>query len=359
MDKPRILIADDEQVIRDLFERFLIQKGNDVTLASDGIETLEKIKETNFDVLIMDLKMPRMEGVELLKEIKKLRKDFIIIVITGYATIDTAKEAMKQGCFDYITKPFNIEDVNIVLKRALDMRRLTEQKKKLQEQLEIAQRLTFLGEMGAGVAHEVNTVLTSVKLFLDMLKPEVSNLKEGENIGLVLEEIERAEGLIAKFLNFAKPTAPELAKADINELIMKSLQFLKFRFEKQKIAVHNELKNGLLEILCDQAKLKEVFLNIFSNSIDAMPEGGELTVKSECIKKDALITISDIGIGIPSQDIPQLYNPFFSNKTQGTGLGLSIAHRIIDEHNGLINISSEKGKGTTVKITLPISLGNR
>ncbi|MFH1640908.1 MAG: response regulator [Candidatus Omnitrophota bacterium] len=351
---PKILIADDEDVIRELFERLLSRQGYKVFTAADGLKTLDMIKENNFDMLILDLKMPKMSGMELLDEIKKLKKDLIIIVITGYATVDTAKKAMRENCFDYITKPFNVEDVNIVIKRAFDIKRLAEQEKKLKVQLERAERLALLAEMGTGMAHEVNTVLTSLKLFLEMLESKSSQAEEAKNISLILEEIERAEKLITRFLNFAKPGEADFIRTDINNVIKRSLQFLKYKFIKHKIKVCYEPGQGLPSVLCDAAKMEEVFLNILSNSIDAMPEGGNLTVKDEAIEERVVITISDTGIGIHSKDLPKVYNPFFTTKPQGTGLGLSITHRIIDEHKGAIFITSQINKGTSVRIELPI-----
>jgi len=353
-NKPSVLIADDEQVIRDLFQRFLDREGYATSTAIDGLDALQKIEKNNYDMLILDLKMPRMQGMELLDKIRKLNKDLIIIVITGYATVGTAKEAIKQGCFDYITKPFNIEEVAIIIKRAFDIHRWEQEKKKLQEQLQIAERLASLAQMGAGVAHEVNTVLTSVKLFLEMLKsksPETQS--EVKNIGLMLGEVKRAEKLIARFLNFTKPEKGEFLKIDINKLIKQNLQIFKYRFKKNNINALVEFKDEIIEVLCDPIQIEEVISNLISNSIDAMPEGGNLTIRSEVIGENAVITASDTGIGISQEDIKRVFDPFFTTKPHGTGLGLSIVHRIIEEHKGTIKITSEKGKGTGVRIELP------
>jgi len=355
MERPKILVADDEEVIRDLFETFLGKQGYSVSTASDGFEAVDKIKKDNYDMLILDLKMPGMDGMSVLNKIRELKKELVIVVITGYATVDTAKEAIKQGCFDYITKPFDIEDVSIVIRRAIEVRRLAEEKKKFQEQVQTAERLRALAQMGAGVAHEVNTVLTAIKLFLEMLKPKLPPMKEGKNIDLVLEEVERAERLIDRFLEFSKPAETEFLKTDINKIINRSLQFLKYRFKRQKIKVSNESSKALPKISCDPTKMEEVFLNIFSNSIDAMPKGGLLTIKSEVSDKKIALIISDTGVGIPSENMQKLYNPFFTTKPHGTGLGLSIVYRIIDEHKGTITITSEKEKGTTVRVELPIN----
>lgn len=121
--KPRVLVVDDEAVIRDLLQRILIKQGYEVSTATDGLEGLDKIKHNNYNILILDLKMPRMDGMGLLREIRELEKDFIIIIITGYENQDTSQVIARQGCLGYITKPFNIEEVNITIKRAWDMHR--------------------------------------------------------------------------------------------------------------------------------------------------------------------------------------------------------------------------------------------
>jgi signal transduction histidine kinase len=354
-DRPKVLVADDEQVIRDLFYKFLTQQGYEVFTALDGLQAFNKIRENNLDLLIVDLKMPKMSGMELLDKIKELKKDLIIIVITGYATVDTAKEAIKQGCFDYITKPFDIGEVGIVIKRAFQVRRLEYEKKKLQDQLQITERLASLAQMGAGVVHEVNTVLTSIKLFLEMLKSKLPQAqKESRNISIILAEIERAEKLIARFFKFAKPEKAEFIKVDLNKLIKHNLEFFEYRFKKNNIEVITELSKEMIELACDPIEIEEVFSNLVHNSIDAMPKGGQLTIGSYSEGNNAVIIVSDTGIGIPPENIERVFNPFFTTKPHGTGLGLSIVHRIIEEHRGTIKITSEKGKGTSLRIELPI-----
>ncbi|GBE05838.1 MAG TPA: response regulator [Nitrospirae bacterium] len=354
MKKLRVLVADDEQVIRELFEKLLCRQGYVVNTAVDGVDALEKVKRSHYDMLILDLKMPRMNGMEVLYKTKELKKDFIIIIITGYATIETAKEAIKLGCFDYITKPFDAEYIDIVIKRAVEMHALAERKRKLREQIRVAEKLNALAHMGAGVAHEVNTVLTGVKLFLEMLKPELSTMKKGRNITLVLEEVERAETLIRRFLTFSKPDKSEFLRSDINKVLNRSLELLKYRFKKQKIKVSNMSGRELPRIACDPAKIEEVFLNVISNSIDSMNKGGELVIRSEVSNGNAAIVISDTGTGIPAENMPKLSDPFFTTRPHGIGLGLSIVYRIIEDHKGTISVTSKKGKGTVVRVELPI-----
>ena len=356
LKNPKILIADDEQVIRDLFEKFLSKEGYGVTTAADGLDAFGKIKTDNYAMLILDLKMPKISGMELLEKIRQIKKDLIVIIITGYATIETAKEAIKQGCFDYITKPFNIEEVAIIIKRAFDIQRWEQEKKKLQEQLQMAERLASLAQMGAGVAHEVNTILTSIKLFLEMLKEKPGDPKESKKTKLMLDEIKRGEELIHRFLDFTKLPEIEFNRTGINQVIQRSLALHEARLKKENIEIALSLDESAPEILCDAHKMEEVFLNIFSNSMDAMAAGGRLTIKSEAKSEKMIISIQDTGSGISPENLKEIYNPFFTTKAGGTGLGLSIVHRIIQEHKGLIDITSQEKQGTLVRIELPIAL---
>jgi len=351
---PKVLVADDDVVIRDLFERFLRKQDYRVYTASDGFEALHKIKRDNYDMLILDIKMPRMDGMELLRKIKELKKDLIVIIVTGYATIDTVKESIRQGCFDYIAKPFDIGDISIIIKRAFEARKLAEEKKRLQEHLQTAEKFALLAQMGAGVAHQVKTVLATIKLFLEILKPKLLQAKDDRNTSLILEKIERTEKLVTGFLGFAKPGAPKFIKTDINSVIKKSLQFLRYKFRKQKVEILDELNNDIPEILCDPAGLEGVFLGIFSSSIDAMPGGGDITIKSEISRENVAIIISNAEGEIPSEDIQKLFNPFLTTNQQGLGLGLSFVKKIIDAHKGTIEITRGKNKGTTIRVELPM-----
>jgi len=354
-EKYKILIADDERVVRDLFGRFLGAEGYEIFYAANGKEAVDRIKEDKLDLLILDLNMPVMSGMEVIAKVNEAKKDLIMIVVTGYATLDTAKEAIKQGCFDYITKPFDIDEVKAVIERAFRVRRLREENKRLEEQLRVSERLASLSVMGAGVAHEVNTILTSFKIFLEMLNEKPANAKEAKKTKLMLDEIERGEKLIHRFLDFTKPPESEFSRTGINQVIRRSLALHEDRLKNENIKIELSLDESIPEIFCSADKMEEVFLNIFSNSIDAMAEGGRLTIKSEARSGKMIIGIQDTGTGISPENLKELYVPFFTTKARGTGLGLSIVHRIIEEHKGLIDITSREKQGTLARIELPIA----
>lgn len=351
----RILIADDEQVIRDVYLRILDSEAYELSTCVNGLEAIERIKKDNFDMLILDLKMPGMDGLAVLNEIKRMRKDLAVIIVTGYATIATVKETLKLGCFDYLVKPFNIEELKITIKRAFNLKMLKDENLKLQAGLQQSEKLASLAQMGAGVVHEVNTILTSIKLFLEMFGARKTNTpKDNENINLMLEEINQAEKLTARFLNFTKSESPEHIKIDIRKIIQRSLEAFGPKFKKNNINVSTGFKNEVIEILGDSLEIEEVFLNLFTNSIEAMPKGGVLAVSFEVKEKKAVLIISDTGIGINKEDITKVFNPFFTTKPHGSGLGLAIVYRIIEKHKGAIRITSEKDKGANVRIELPL-----
>ncbi len=351
----RILIADDEEVIRDVYVRTLASENYELSTCINGLEAIERIQKDNFDMLILDLKMPKMDGLAVLKEIKMMGKDLAVIIVTGYATITTVKETLKLGCFDYLVKPFNIEELKITIKRAFNLKMLRDKNLKLQAELQRSEKLASLAQMGAGVVHEVNTILTSIKLFLEMFGARKTNTpKDNENINLILEEINQAEKLTARFLNFTKSESSEHIKIDIRKIIRRSLEVFGPKFKKNDINVSTSFKNEVIEILGDPLEIEEVFLNLFTNSIEAMPKGGALAVSFEVKEKKAVLIISDTGIGISKEDITKVFNPFFTTKPRGSGLGLAIVYRIIEKHKGAISITSEKDKGANVCIELPV-----
>ncbi len=356
--KVKILIADDEEIIRELLCRVLSRQGYEVELAEDGASALEKIRNNNFDMVICDLKMPIMDGMTLIRNVKRIDDDILIMVITGYATVETAKDAIKCGCYDYITKPFDAEELGLIVKRALEGRRLAIEKQRLQENVSRAERLTSLGQMAASMAHEINTTLTSIKLFMEMLQPKIGHDKASlGNLLVILGEIERTENLIERFLNFAKPQEMRVKTVNINEIINKSLELLRYRFDRQNIQINKEFDISVPDILCDPSKMEIALLNIFMNSIEAMPEGGRLNIKTAVTQDELLIFISDNGNGISRDNLRRIFEPFFTTKPDGMGLGLSIVKRIIEECKGRIFITTEEDSGTDVKIELAIKRG--
>jgi signal transduction histidine kinase/putative methionine-R-sulfoxide reductase with GAF domain len=229
--------------------------------------------------------------------------------------------------------------------------------RKTETQLIRSEKLAALGQLAAGIAHEIRNPLTSINILIHSL---TENFPSGdsyrEDLKVIEEEISRINEIVDQFLRFAKPAPPLLEKTDMFSIFEETLQLLRPQIEKQLIVVGKEIQ-ALPIILMDREQMKQAILNLLLNAIQAMPGGGQLTLRGQNSKDGQWIYISiqDSGVGIPSENVDKLFDPFFSTKDGGIGLGLSIAHRIIDQHHGKIEVESAPGKGTLFTVWLPIS----
>jgi signal transduction histidine kinase len=235
--------------------------------------------------------------------------------------------------------------------------------KELENKVRQADKLGALGTMAAGMAHEIKNPLSSLKVFSQLLPSRFQD-EEFRNkfMEIIPKEITRIDRIIESLLGFARATAPKLVKLKIDEVIEEHLKYYADQAQKSQVKI-NKTYAIVPEIEGDKDQLSQVFSNLILNAIQAMPEGGELTVKIDAGKKvedvlqDVVITVSDTGHGIPEDNLKKLFDPFFTTKYGGTGLGLTISHSIIDGHRGSIDVESTVGKGTTFRVTLPISQG--
>ncbi len=228
----------------------------------------------------------------------------------------------------------------------------------LEEQVQISDKMASIGLLAAGVAHEVNTPLTGISSFTQML---LEGADPGDPKTRVLEKIERqtfrAAKIVNGLLNLSRPgaAAAERAPVDLNVVVNDVLSLLEHQFKVAHIQVRRELASPGPVVLGIEHKLQQVFLNLFLNARDAMPKGGWLSIGTRASDGTAVAEVSDTGAGIPSDQLPRIYDPFFTTKTigQGTGLGLSVTYGIVREHDGAINCESQVGVGTRFTLTFP------
>lgn len=225
----------------------------------------------------------------------------------------------------------------------------------MRQQMARMDRLASLGRMSAGIAHEVRNPLTGVSLLLDELHDRLlGNEVDQQLIRRALGEIERLESLVNEMLRFASMPAPQLALGSIETVLQDSLFLIRKQCQRQKVELREQTAADLPEIKIDKDRLKQVFLNLFNNALDAMPEGGVLTVVVTLDDRTLRVEVSDTGVGIPAEQIPLIFEPFYTRKGQGTGLGLAISYNIISDHGGDIDVESQPGEGTTVRFSLPL-----
>jgi signal transduction histidine kinase/putative methionine-R-sulfoxide reductase with GAF domain len=247
-------------------------------------------------------------------------------------------------------KAFSLQMEEKIQKTTADLR-------KTEAQLIRSDKLAALGQLASGIAHEIRNPLTSINILIHSL---AENYPTGnsyrEDLKVIGEEINRINEIVDQFLRFAKPAPPLLAKAEVLSIFEETLQLLRPQIEKHRIVVQKEF-HPLPPILMDREQMKQAILNLLLNAVQAMPTGGQLALKGHVPEGNRWVQLSiqDSGVGIPAADIDKLFDPFFSTKEGGVGLGLSITHRIIDQHDGKIEVESAPGKGTLFTVWLPVS----
>lgn len=229
------------------------------------------------------------------------------------------------------------------------------ERKKEEEALIHSEKLSVAGQMAAGIAHEIRNPLTSLIGFSKFLKTKID--KYHEYFDIMLVELDRINSIVQEFMALAKPQASQFRKHDLNRIIGSVLTLLETQAILKDVQIVPQFDSEVTELFCDENQLKQVFVNVLKNAIEAMPSGGIITITLTNIDAQHIaVSIVDEGTGIPEDQLPKLGGPFFTTKDSGTGLGLMICYRIIEGHQGKMDIKSVPGIGTTVSIKLPRNL---
>ena len=389
----KILVVDDELGVRESI-RLTLKDSHDVVLVDSGEAAVDYLKINEVDVVFLDIMMPGMSGLEALKIVKSAERSPEVVMVTATRTVENAVQAMKFGAFEYVMKPFDVEEIKILADRAMENRRLgiehaslkqqveeskerfykqlenkvSERTRELEEantklretheQLVRSEKLASLGELVAGVAHELNNKLLPVLAYAQLLKEQDFS----DDILRFVDTIEKSaagvSAVVGSLLNFARPSSATRDAVDLNNTMRDTLSLLDYRIKTSNMKVDVRLDEDMPLTMVDEKQISQVLLNLTNNAFQAMEEtGGSLTIRSICEADQIYFIISDTGCGIPKENLSKIFDPFFSTKgTGGTGLGLSVSYGLIKAHGGEISVESELGKGTTLKIRLPVSM---
>jgi signal transduction histidine kinase len=240
----------------------------------------------------------------------------------------------------------------------IERREAEEEKSRLQEQLRHADRLATIGQLAAGVAHELNEPLGSVLGFAQLAE-KAPNLPEQtrDDIEKAIQASLHAREVVKKLMFFARRMPPKKTQVNLNRLVEQGLYFLESRCAKEEIEVSRSLTPDLPEIIADPGQLTQVLVNLVVNAVQAMPKGGELKVETSTGEEHISLVVEDTGAGMSDEVIKKLFIPFFTTKDidEGTGLGLSVVHGIVTSHGGTIKVDSKLGRGTRFEIKLPLT----
>jgi signal transduction histidine kinase len=351
----KILVVDDNPEFVDLIRKILESKDFHVSIALDGKTGIEKTLSDVPELVLLDLKLPDIPGEELLKRVKEIDKDIAVIVITGYGGEQVAVDMMRKGAIDFLSKPIEHEVLLTSVKDALEIRDAQIEDRQFDRYPSLERFFPFLAHEIRNPLHAISGALAIIQRRSD-LKDEVLD----RSIKIINEEVQHLNEFVQECLNFVRPpNIVRFIEVEINEIISVLINIISHMFESEskKIRIITDVDPHLPKIYANYEEIKQAFLNIVKNAFEAMPEGGDLTIRV-CHKLDSPkyieINFIDNGIGVKKENLSNLFNPFFTTKLRGTGLGLAICRRIINErHRGKIYIESEENKGTTVKVELP------
>jgi len=236
----------------------------------------------------------------------------------------------------------------IIQKRAMERLRL-------KERLAHAERLSSMGEMAAGISHEIRNPLGIIRSSAELLKKKIAKIDPQNTFpDIIVEEASRLNRIITDFINYAKPREPNMTLCRLEEIIDKNITFLEAQNKEQGCVIKKNFQNHLPEIMADSTMLYQSFLNILINAMQAMPDGGRILVEISSNDRWVTVHFDDEGQGIPSENLDKIWDPFFTTKDQGTGLGLGIVKNIVESHGGGVQIVNRPVRGTRVTIELPV-----
>lgn len=413
-EKPSILIVDDLVANLNLLKDILHGDGFKVRPATSGRLALEAARHTPPDLVLLDVNMPEMNGYEVCKAFKNDPNlaEIPILFISALGEMDDKIRAFNEGGQDYITKPFQVEEVLARVRTHLELRRARQELiernanletaldnlRKAQSHLVISEKMAALGIMSAGVAHEINNPINFVKTSVHGLQKDMQELmslvdfcqgrmsahslgeltefKRGIDyetlvaeiphlFASILQGLERTADIVRSLRAFARTDDALSQRVDLSEVMDSVLLMLRGRLSDRTRIVKHYGKST--QVAGNIGKLSQVLVNLMVNALDAIecrPEGGgEISIRTSCERRDdivfALLSITDNGPGIAEEHLPRIFDPFFTTKPvgQGVGLGLYICSTIIAEHKGHIEVASQTGAGTTFSIFLPANEG--
>jgi signal transduction histidine kinase len=375
-DLPQVLVIDDEMGPRESL-RMLLKPSYQVHTADSVERGLQLLTEKKPDAIVMDIRMPGMTGIEGLRRIRQIDPHLSVIMLTGFGALETAKEALRLGANDYISKPFDAREMREVINRNVERTRLhrtsesaaseiKELNNRLLQELAQKERLASLGQASAEFVHDIGNPLTIVWGYVQLLakKLEESESPDNPNAGGSSKELEIIEqnvrlcrDLLTMWQSYGSSDAAPHQMVSISAIVREVVESVGAMAKESGVELHCDVTDNPCNLTGDAVQITRAIQNVMINAIQASTER-KGTVEVSCIPKDfyADVRVADTGHGISPEQISKIFDPYFTTKQgkSGTGLGLYITKKVVEDHSGSIKVDSTPGAGTTITIRLPL-----
>jgi two-component system, sensor histidine kinase and response regulator len=359
----RVFVIDDDDVMLLSCRRVLEHDGYEVETFDNGQEGIARLQESQPQLLLVDLKMPEFDGLQVIARVRAIDPELVIAVITGYATIATAVDAMKAGAYDFLPKPFTPDELRLVVTRGCERWRLAQESRRLRQEKDAAERRVF-----TFLSHQLKTPLASAKQCLDVLAftagpglaPDVAGWVERARARL-----DQMVSMIDDWLTLARAergsTASGDGSVDLGAVVRDVLDAASPHAGHAGVTIGAEIGDGLPPVRGDAVRVATVVSNLVTNAIKYNRRGGQVTVRAAQRDGAVRLDVIDTGLGIPAGSLPRIFDEFYraageTSGIPGTGLGLAICRRIVHDLGGAIDVASTEGAGSTFTVTLPLAI---
>jgi signal transduction histidine kinase len=371
MAQSKILVVDDEQSVATTIKAILQLDGNEVTAVTSGREALDLLKEHEFDVVLTDLRLDDLDGVEILRETQKLWPDTVSIMLTGYASLESAVTALRSGAYDYLIKPSDVDELRATVGRALERRRLR------QRLVELEQLDKLKTQFLSMASHELRTPLTAVSGFMQIARRRMGRLgaaadvpdpwrdeakKADETLEMANRQAKKLARLIDELLDVSRlqqgRVEMRLAEIELGDVVREVGERMKLLSKGHEIETKVE---GTAPIVADRDRIEQVFENLVGNAIKYSPESGRIEMSLHVNGANAIVSVRDQGIGIAPAEVEKIFGLFYrspdprADHVGGLGLGLYISREIVSRHHGKLWAERNPDAGTTFHVTLPLA----
>jgi signal transduction histidine kinase len=371
MATSKILVVDDEQSVATTIKAILQLDGNEVTAVTSGKEALDLLKAQEFDVVLTDLRLDDLDGIEILRETQKLWPDTVSIMLTGYASLESAVTALRSGAYDYLIKPSDVDELRATVGRALERRRLR------QRLVELEQLDKLKTQFLSMASHELRTPLTAVSGFMQIARRRLGRLgaatdvpqpwreeaqKADETLDMANRQAKKLARLIDELLDVSRlqqgRVEMRLAEIELGDVVREVGERMKLLSKGHEIETKVE---GTAPIVADRDRIEQVFENLVGNAIKYSPESGRIEMSLHVNGANAIVSVRDQGIGIAPAEVEKIFGLFYrspdprADHVGGLGLGLYISREIVSRHHGKLWAERNPDTGTTFHVTLPLA----
>ncbi|MGH2492839.1 MAG: ATP-binding protein [Candidatus Limnocylindria bacterium] len=371
MATSKVLVVDDEKSVATTIKAILELDGSEVTAVTSGKEALAQLREHEFDVVLTDLRLDDLDGIEILRETQKLWPDTVAIMLTGYASLESAVAALRSGAYDYLIKPSDVDELRATIGRALERRQLR------QRLVELEQLDKLKTQFLSMASHELRTPLTAVSGFMQIARRRMSRLsgatdvpapwreeaqKADETLEMANRQSKKLARLIDELLDVSRlqqgRVEMRLAEIELAAVVREVAERMRLLAQGHEIETKIE---GVAPIVGDRDRIEQVLENLVGNAIKYTPGGGRIEMSLHVNGANAVVSVRDEGIGIAPGEVEKIFGLFYrspdprADHVGGLGLGLYISREIVSRHHGRLWAERNVGAGTTFHVTLPLA----